>query len=75
MVDGALYFRIENSVATLSDSALAFGAGGIGLANVKRRLGLVYPDRHLLAIEPMQELFRVSLQLRLDNLVQTTIAV
>lgn len=73
--EGVLYFRIENSVEGNNNATMVFEYGGIGLANVKRRLDLIYPLRHRLSIEPMEELFRVSLQLRLDNSAQTKIAV
>ncbi|MDO3641295.1 sensor histidine kinase [Mucilaginibacter sp. L3T2-6] len=38
--------------------------GGIGLNNVKRRLGLVYPGRHRLEINDGDEFYRVNLVLR-----------
>ncbi|HVX50320.1 MAG TPA: hypothetical protein VHB48_09180, partial [Chitinophagaceae bacterium] len=37
--------------------------GGIGLANTKRRLELLYPGRHLLDIEDTNGLFTVNLEL------------
>jgi two-component system, LytTR family, sensor kinase len=40
---------------------------GIGLANVKRRLELLYHKKHTLAIEPMDEWFTVNLNLNLNN--------
>ncbi|HZE84796.1 MAG TPA: histidine kinase [Puia sp.] len=39
---------------------------GIGLENVKRRLDLLYKDAYLLKIIPEEEIFTVSLSLKLD---------
>lgn len=41
--------------------------GGIGLANVKRRLTLLFPDKHHLEINRMNELFIVNLELDLSD--------
>ncbi|MFT3825993.1 MAG: histidine kinase [Chitinophagaceae bacterium] len=40
--------------------------GGIGLANVKRRLNLLYPDKHLLYIEDGEDTFTVTIELLHD---------
>ncbi len=40
--------------------------GGIGLANVKRRLNLLYPDKHLLHIEDKPDTFTVTIELLHD---------
>jgi LytS/YehU family sensor histidine kinase len=37
--------------------------GGIGLQNVKRRLELLYPNRHSLQIKNGEDLFEVKLEL------------
>lgn len=41
--------------------------GGIGLANVKRRLALLFPDKHQLEINRTDELFIVNLELDLTQ--------
>jgi LytS/YehU family sensor histidine kinase len=41
--------------------------GGIGLKNVKRRLDLLYPDRHTLDIQETSDYFRINLLLRVDT--------
>jgi len=41
--------------------------GGIGLANVNRRLALLFPDTHLLEIKRTNELFIVNLELDLSD--------
>lgn len=40
--------------------------GGIGLANVKRRLSLLFPDKHLLYIEDNADSFTVTLEVLHD---------
>jgi two-component system LytT family sensor kinase len=40
--------------------------GGIGLANVKRRLELLYPDQHKLTIEDANGVFEINLKLQLS---------
>ena len=54
----------------ISNSKPAFGhrkdsVGGVGLENVKRRLGLLYPDRHLLEITEDDSSFHVKLNILL----------
>lgn len=39
---------------------------GIGINNVKRRLELLYPGTHQLAIENEEDLFKVSLKIRME---------
>ncbi|WP_315823662.1 hypothetical protein [Paraflavitalea speifideaquila] len=41
-------------------------AGGIGLQNVKRRLVLLYPDKHSLKIEDTDNQFTINLELSND---------
>jgi two-component system, LytTR family, sensor kinase len=41
--------------------------GGIGLANVKRRLELIYPAKHLLEIDNNSDTFTVQLALQINN--------
>jgi LytS/YehU family sensor histidine kinase len=38
---------------------------GLGLTNVRRRLSLLYPDKHLLNIESEMNEFRVDLHINL----------
>ena len=59
--NGKLYFIVRNrfiETETTKDKT-----SGIGLANVKRRLELLYGNRHQLAINKTDEWFIVSLQL------------
>lgn len=57
--NGTFNFNIENSTEPVKIS----GQGGIGLTNVKRRLELLYPGRHILSISHTDEKFRVNLKL------------
>ena len=61
--DKQVHFRVENS---LPDTAGAKDpASGIGLRNVRRRLELLYPERHELRVEEKEDTFCVSLKLEL----------
>lgn len=55
-------FSIENSKEIKSDSI----KGGIGLNNVKRRLELLYPEKHKLSIYETDFKFNVSLKLEIS---------
>ncbi|MCA6381755.1 MAG: histidine kinase [Cytophagales bacterium] len=59
--ENELYFLIENNIST----KLVEENSGTGLENVRRRLHLLYPDRHQLTIENMGTKFVVNLQLSL----------
>jgi len=59
--NGSLNFSVENSKEEGQRSTEP--AGGIGLANVKRRLELLYPDKFKLDLKNEKEVFRVDLKL------------
>lgn len=55
-------FKISNKKAyTLKDST-----GGIGLNNVRRRLHLIYPEKHTLDINENDDFYKVNLVLKLS---------
>ena len=56
-------FRLANSKPAANIHSN--GNSGIGLRNVKKRLQLLYPGRHTLAIESTDTVFNVQLQLAL----------
>jgi len=59
--NGKLYFIVKNrfiDTETIKDKT-----SGIGLVNVKRRLELLYGDRHYLSINKTGDWFIVSLQI------------
>jgi LytS/YehU family sensor histidine kinase len=60
-----LDFQVKNKYAPSDISKDK--VSGIGLANVKRRLELLYENKHLLRIDRMDEWFSVSLQIKLAS--------
>ncbi len=63
MKDTFVTFRIENSKPNHITHEQV--QGGIGLINVKKRLDLLYPDKHKLIVENNEQSFLVELQLQL----------
>jgi len=57
---------IENSKAPTRPSTTGKKSGGIGLVNVKRRLNLLYPDKHDLKVSQDPNTYKVSLSMDLD---------
>ncbi len=62
---------IENDVAFpiafAGDVVDGVEEGGIGLANLRKRLELLYPSRHSLRIDDQQERFSVFMEINLAN--------
>jgi two-component system, LytTR family, sensor kinase len=78
-VDGhRLRFTVTNTTAPAMDTTTGIKQyRGIGLTNVRRRLDLLYPERHLLAIDQHQGSYCVILELELvgqDNNVSSAVA-
>lgn len=68
--DNTLIFRIENSLSHNSqtpDRSPSKKDGGIGLANVKRRLELIYPQRHQLQLNKTADSYIVELSIKLKR--------
>ena len=61
--NGSFSFCVENSKENHVQKTLL--PGGIGLINVKRRLELLYPDKHQLQIHNNDSTFKVELELRI----------
>jgi len=59
-----LYFKVVNTVASVQATDVV-KRGGIGLANVRRRLDLIYPGQYELDIRNNGELFEAELNLTL----------
>jgi sensor histidine kinase YesM len=57
---GRLVFNVENYIKP-NPQAPAEESGGFGLENIKRRLGLLYPDKHELTIHKSDDKFKVKL--------------
>ncbi len=62
--DKIVYFEIENNKST-SKNPDQNKDGGIGLTNMKKRLNLLYPEKHALKIWNDEQKFMVSLKIRL----------
>lgn len=64
--DNRLLFRCENSIpAPDEEEEKEKRIGGLGLKNIRRRLELLYPDRHSLEIIENKQCYTVNLQLDL----------
>lgn len=61
--NGELFFRCMNSKPILK--AVKTNSGGLGLANIKRRLQLLFPSSHQLKIEDSEDTFCVTLSIKL----------
>ena len=57
--DGNLYFKAFNTKDSFINHAEE--ASGLGIANVKRRLELLYPERHILKIEERENDYAIEL--------------
>lgn len=53
-------FTVENHLKT-NNHAPAEESGGFGLGNIKRRLGLLYPEKHELKINKSEDKFKIEL--------------
>jgi len=63
---GRLDFCVHNTTETLAELASPFNMGGIGLINLRRRLELLYPGKHSLALKHCCNLYEASLELELQ---------
>jgi LytS/YehU family sensor histidine kinase len=55
-----LVFTVSNYIK-LNNQAITDDTGGFGLENIKRRLGLLYPDKHELTINKSEDKFKIEL--------------
>ena len=62
--NGAMEFRISNTTEGGNRNGTP---GGIGLDNVRRRLQLLYPQRHRLRVAEQEGWFDVQLHIQIDN--------
>lgn len=58
-------FLVENSKS--AKTTIKDKVGGIGLENVKKRLHILYSDRHSLIVKNEAEIFRVQLELKVNE--------
>lgn len=66
VLDNEVYFLVENSKPSSLPYQEHKRPGGIGLVNVRRRLELLYPDKHDLKIEDTPNSYKVELILKTD---------
>lgn len=64
--NGEMEFSVSNTTEGKAVAEVK-KQGGIGLANVKRRLELLYPDKHLLQITDREGWFNVQLKIKMDH--------
>ena len=64
LAEGKLHFTCINAKPVEQQDAKE---GGLGLANVRRRLLLLYPDNHVLNLENQSDRFQVNLQIPILN--------
>jgi LytS/YehU family sensor histidine kinase len=62
--NGHFSFTVENSKDNERNTE---EPGGIGLNNVKRRLELLYPEKHELVIDNEKDSYKVNLKLKIDQ--------
>jgi two-component system LytT family sensor kinase len=59
-------FLCENSVVTQNEKEKN-GGSGIGMENLKKRLGLLFPDKHELKIIRSPDIFHVAIKIELNK--------
>lgn len=64
--DNSVVFSCQNSVGTMVDNLLE-EPGGIGLANVQKRLQLLYPEKHSLQMDKTETYFKVQLKINVKQ--------
>lgn len=62
--NSTIYFKVHNSRHSSPANDPEKDNTGIGLENVKKRLELIYPERHTLAIQASEQDFFVALTIR-----------
>jgi len=65
--NGQLDFRVKNPRVPESSNDETGYTEGIGLNNVKKRLSILYPERHKLIIKEDENTFAITLNIDLDN--------
>jgi len=60
-----LLFSVKNSQTQSKEKSALDKNSGFGLANVSKRLELLYPNEHILEIENNEDFYQVSLQLKM----------
>ena len=66
LIENNLIFNIENTKNRNIEKEKNYSKG-IGLSNVKKRLNLMYPEKHILTINDKTETFSVNLTIELEK--------
>lgn len=66
-IDETLYFRVENDFVEKIDNGKKNKEGGVGIINTKKRLKLLYPDKHSLIIKNDNHKFCVEIMIKLNK--------
>jgi hypothetical protein len=64
--ENGVVFSFQNPIANKKDNLLE-EPGGIGLANVQKRLQLLYPDKHKLDISKTDEIYKMELKIDIQQ--------
>lgn len=64
--ENTFHLLVENIKSEKNDTDPLYKSDGIGLANIKRQLDLLYPGRHELIISDKGNSFQISLVINLD---------
>jgi LytS/YehU family sensor histidine kinase len=67
MNNNQLLFTCNNSIASHTEHREETSDSGIGLENIKKRLMLLFPDKHTLQINQADQTFQVQLKIILDQ--------
>ena len=65
IIDNKLFFKCINSISKRTDTNQDENHSGIGLENVKKRLQLLFPDKHRLDISTKNDEFSIFLSVEL----------
>ncbi len=66
-IDETLFFSIENDFVEKTNNGEKTKEGGVGIENTKKRLKILYPDRHSLTIKNNNNKFRVEIMVKLKK--------
>ena len=69
ILDEELKFTVSNPIAPLSRKELSYhkADSGVGLENIRKRLELLYPDKHVLKISKTDQNYMVELILKMKS--------
>jgi two-component system, LytTR family, sensor kinase len=65
--DESLTLRVANTYDTVKVTKHLLNAGGLGIQNLKRRLGLLYPGRHLFSTSQNESVFETTLKIQYND--------